>query len=127
LPENESSLRRRWTVIASGLLLFALALVVIYSSNNAFHSPVAVVVLAAIGLVAVLLQVRLRQRASRTRRIPQLLNVIGIVCAVAALFADRLGLASTLAQATALSAVGCFGISSVIVLDGLRKDRTTAK
>jgi len=128
LPETESSLPRRWTVIASGLLLFALALVVIYSSNNAFHSPIAVVVLAAIGLVAVLLQVRLRQSASGMRRIPQLLNVIGIVCAVAALFADRFGLASTLAEATALAAVGCFGISSVIVLDSLRnKDRTTAK
>ena len=127
MPETESSLPRRWTVIASGLLLFALALVVVYSSNNAFHSPIAVVVLAAIGLVAVLLQVRLRQNASRARRIPQLLNVIGIICAVAALFADRLGLISALAEATALAAVGCFGVSSVIVLDSLRKDRPTAK
>ena len=124
MPETESSLPRRWTIIASGLLLFALAFVVIYSSNNAFHSPVAVVVLAAIGLVAVLLQVRLRRSASRTQRIPQLLNVIGIVCSLAALFADRLGLASTIEQASALAAVGCFGISSVIVLDGLRKNRT---
>lgn len=114
-------------MIASGLLLFALALVVIYSGNNAFRSPVAVVVLSAIGLVAVLLQVRLRQNSSRIQRIPQVLNVIGILCAIGALFADRLGLASTAAQATALVAVGCFGISSVIVLDGLRKDRTAAK
>lgn len=127
MPETESSFPRRWTVIASGLLLFALALVVIYSSSNAFHSPVAVVVLSAIGLVAVLLQVRLRQTSTRTRRIPQLLTVIGILCAGAALFADRLGLASSVAEAIALAAVGCFGISSVIVLDGLRKDRTALK
>ena len=127
MPETESSFPRRWTVIASGLLLFALALVVIYSSSNAFHSPVAVVVLSAIGLVAVLLQVRLRQTSTRTRRIPQLLTVIGILCAAAALFADRLGLASSVAEAIALAAVGCFGISSVIVLDGLRKDRTALK
>ena len=127
MPETESSFPRRWTVIASGLLLFALALVVIYSGNNAFRSPVAVVVLSAIGLVAVLLQVRLRQNSSRIQRIPQVLNVIGILCAIGALFADRLGLASTAAQATALVAVGCFGISIVIVLDGLRKGRTAAK
>ena len=127
MSETESSFPRRWTVIASGLLLFALALVVIYSGNNAFRSPVAVVVLSAIGLVAVLLQVRLRQNSSRIQRIPQVLNVIGILCSIGALFADRLGLASTAAQATALVAVGCFGISSVIVLDGLRKGRTAAK
>ena len=41
--------------------------------------------------------------------------------------ADRLGLASSVAEAIALAAVGCFGISSVIVLDGLRKDRTALK
>jgi len=127
LPETEPSFPRRWTVIASGLLLFAIALVVLYSSNNAFHSPVAVVVLSAIGLIAVLLQVRLRRNPSRQRHIPQWLNVIGIIFALGALFADRLGLASALAQASALAAVGCFGISSVVVLDGLRKDRTAAK
>jgi uncharacterized membrane protein len=122
LAETESRGSRRWTVIASGLLLLAVALIVIYSGSTAFHSPVAVVVLAAIGLVAVLLQVRLRQNADV--RVPQWLNVIGILCALCALFADRLRLGSNFAQVIALGAVGCFGVSSMIVLDGLRKSRT---
>lgn len=124
MPETESRGTRRWTVIASGLLLLAVALIVIYSGSTAFHSPVAVVVMAAIGLVAVLLQVRLRQNADRGVRVPQWLNVIGILCALGALFADRLRLGSNFAQVIALGAVGCFGVSSVIVLDGLRKSRT---
>jgi len=123
LPETESRGTRRWTVIASGLLLLAIALIVIYSGSTAFHSPVAVVVMAAIGLVAVLLQVRLRQNVDRGVRIPQWLNVIGIVCALCALFADRLRFGSNFAQVIALGAVGCFGVSSVVVLDGLRKSR----
>ena len=123
MPETESRGTRRWTVIASGLLLLAIALIVIYSGSTAFHSPVAVVVMAAIGLVAVLLQVRLRQNVDRGVRIPQWLNVIGIVCALCALFADRLRFGSNFAQVIALGAVGCFGVSSVVVLDGLRKSR----
>jgi len=38
---------RRWTVIASGLLILALALVVIYTKAGAFLSPIALVVVAA--------------------------------------------------------------------------------
>jgi drug/metabolite transporter (DMT)-like permease len=125
LPETQSRAPRRWTVIASGLLLFAVAMIVIYSGATAFHSPVAVVVMAAIGLVAVLLQVRLRRSAHRNIRIPQWLNVIGILCALGALFADRLRLGSNFAQVIALAAVGCFGVSSVIILDGLRRGRAT--
>jgi hypothetical protein len=45
----QSTVARRWTVIASGLLLLALALVVIYTEPNAFDSPVALVVVSAIG------------------------------------------------------------------------------
>ncbi|MGC2139928.1 MAG: hypothetical protein WA627_19360, partial [Candidatus Sulfotelmatobacter sp.] len=48
------------TIIAAGLLLAALAVVVLYTSRRAFLSPVAMVVVAAIGLVALLLQRRLR-------------------------------------------------------------------
>src|SRR5579862_1678582 len=125
LPEAESHGARRWTVIASGLLLFAIALIVIYSGATAFHSPVAVVVMAAIGLIAVLLQVRLRRNADRNVRVPQWLNVIGILCALVALFADWLRLGPNLVQVIALGAVGCFGVSSVIVLDGLRNNRAT--
>lgn len=123
----DSHAPRRWTVIASGLLLCAIAVVVLYSGGAAFHSPVAVVVLSAIGLVAVLLQVRLRQNGTPGIRIPQWLNVIGIVCALTAVFADLLRLGSMLAQLSALAAVGCFGVSSVIVLDGIRKSRATPK
>jgi hypothetical protein len=45
-------------VIAAGLLILALALVVIYTGPRAFVSPIALVVVAAIGVAALLLQVR---------------------------------------------------------------------
>ena len=48
------------TIIAAGLLLAALAVVVLYTSRRAFLSPIAMVVVAAIGLAALLLQRRLR-------------------------------------------------------------------
>src|SRR2546422_11106864 len=53
---------RRWTVIASGLLCGVLALVVLYTNRSAFFSPLAVVVVGAIGLAAVLLQLRFHNR-----------------------------------------------------------------
>jgi drug/metabolite transporter (DMT)-like permease len=124
IPPNSS---RRWSVIAAGLLIFAIALVVIYAGSNAFHSPLAAVVLAAIGLAAVLLQLRLRHGSLRPVRIPQWLNLIGILCALCALFADWLRLGTNLYQVAALGAVGCFGVSSLIMLDGMRKNRVTPK
>jgi len=124
IPSNSS---RRWSVIAAGLLIFAIALVVIYAGSNAFHSPLAAVVLAAIGLAAVLLQLRLRQDSRRAVRIPQWLNLIGILCALCALFADWLRLGTNLYQVAALGAVGCFGVSSLIMLDGMRKSRVAPK
>jgi hypothetical protein len=124
IPSNSS---RRWSVIAAGLLIFAIALVVIYAGSNAFHSPLAAVVLAAIGLAAVLLQLRLRQDSLCPVRIPQWLNLIGILCAVCALFADWLRLGTNLYQVAALGAVGCFGVSSLIMLDGMRKSRVAPK
>jgi hypothetical protein len=114
-------------VIAAGLLIIAIALVVIYTRGAAFHSPTAVVVLAAIGLAAVLLQRRLREESPSQVRVPQWLNLIGIVCAACALFADWLRLDSDLYQVAALVAVGCFGISSFVVLDGIRKSRIAPK
>ena len=39
LSQSQSRVARRWTVIASGLLLLALALVVIYTGPSAFYSP----------------------------------------------------------------------------------------
>jgi uncharacterized membrane protein len=107
--------------------LLAIALVVIYTGRTAFHSPVAVMVLAAIGLVAVLLQLRLRPDSPDNVRAPRWLNVIGIVCALCALFDDRLRLSASLSQVMALSAVGCFAISSVVVLDAIRRSRVASK
>ena len=127
LPESSTSASRRWTVIAAGLLILAIALVVIYTGRSAFHSPIAAVVLAAIGLAAVLFQRRLRQDSPSQVRVPQWLNLIGIVCAVCALFADRLRLGANLYQVAALGAVGCFGISSFLVLEGIRKSRIAPK
>ncbi len=124
MPEASSAASRRWSVIASGLLILAIALVVLYASRSAFHSPLAVVVMAAIGFVAVLLQLRLRPNSVRA---PRWLNVAGIACAVCALFADRLRLSANLSQVTALGAVGCFAISSFIMLDGIRKSRVAQK
>jgi drug/metabolite transporter (DMT)-like permease len=127
LPGTPPLASRRWTVIASGLLLLAIALVVLYSGRTAFHSPVAVVVLAAIGLAAVLLQLRLRPDVPGKVRAPQWLNVVGILCALCALFADWLKLSSNLGQVIALVAVGCFAVSSFVVLDGIRKSRALPK
>ena len=125
MPETSSVASRRWTVIASGLLVLAIALVVLYAGSTAFHSPLAVVVLAAIGFVAVLLQLRLRPESAV--RAPRWLNVAGILCAVGALFADRLRLSANLSQVIALGAVGCFAVSSFIMLDGIRKSRVVPK
>jgi drug/metabolite transporter (DMT)-like permease len=127
LPQLPSNASRRWTVIAAGFLIFAIALVVIYAGAAAFHSPLAAVVLAAIGLAAVLFQLRLRQDPPRPVRVPQWLNLIGIVCAGCALFADRLRLGAGLYEVAAFGAVGCFGISSLIMLDGMRRNRVAPK
>ena len=54
-------LHRRWTVIASALLCGSLALVVMFTNRRAFYSPLAIVVVAAIGAAAVMLQTRLRK------------------------------------------------------------------
>jgi len=114
-------------VIAAGLLILAIGLIVMFTGNAAFHSPTAAVVLAAVGLVAVLMQLHLRPEAAQKVRAPQWLNLVGIVFAMAALFADYLKLSSALYQVSALGAVGCFGVSGVIVLDGIRRSRASAK
>jgi hypothetical protein len=133
------------TIIAAGLLLAALALVVLYTSRRAFLSPVAMVVVAAIGLAALLLQRRLRPdirsdlrpdrrselglaaqssspQTSPTRA-PLLLNAAGVLFAIAAVFADVLHLNPALMLITALAAVIAFAISAVIVLKALRNPR----
>ncbi len=127
MPETPSKPPRRWTVISAGLLILAIALIVLFTGNAAFHSPTSAVVLAAIGLVAVLLQLRLRPDGAQKVRAPQWLNFVGIVCASCALFADFLRLGPNLYQVAALGAVGCFGVSSLIMLDGIRRSRVSAK
>lgn len=114
---------RRWTVFAAGLLLLALALVVLYTNNRAFTSPLAIVVVAAIGLAALLLQLRLRKDIGTSVHAPVWLNVLGLVCALAAVFADRLRFSASLMQVAALGAIACFAISGVVVLHALRKKK----
>jgi len=119
---------RRWTVIASGLLCGLLALVVIYTKPNAFYSPIAVMIVAAIGLAAVLLQLRFYNREQpQPLHAPLWLNVLGIVFAVAALFADALGLRPAIAQMMPLGAIAAFSISSAVVLHAFRKHRIAEK
>jgi|SRR5579863_5503054 len=119
---------RRWTVIASGLLCGLLALVVIYTKPSAFFSPIAVMVVAAIGLAAVLLQLRFYNRQERQPvHAPVWLNAIGIIFALLTLFSDYLHMRPQLAQVMALGAVGSFSISSAIILHAFRKRRATSK
>jgi hypothetical protein len=119
---------RRWTVIASGLLCGVLAVVVLFTNPHAFFSPLAVVVVGAIGLAAVLLQLRLfgRERAGSVHA-PVWLNFLGILLSLAALFSDRLRFNSALTEALALGAVTTFGVSGAIILHAVRKQRTAAK
>ena len=118
--QSQSKVARRWTVIASGLLLLALALVVIYTGPNAFFSPVALVVVAAIGLAALLLQVWFRRDLPNIHS-PLWLNVLGILCAMVSLFADYLRMTRRMLDLVAFAAVVCFGISGSLLLHALRR------
>ena len=125
---NSGTKPRRWTVIAAGLLCGLLALVVIYTKPRSFRSPLAVVVVAAIGLAAVLAQLNFYNRQNRNPvHAPTWLNVIGILLAVAALFSDVLHLSPPAAQTMVLGAVLSFSISSAVILHAFRKRRTTPK
>jgi hypothetical protein len=112
---------RRWTIVAAGLLLAALALVVIYTTRGAFFNPLALVVVAAIGLAALLLQLRLRREARVRVSVPVWLNMLGIALAAGAVVADILRLSAVFLLAAALGAVLCFAISGIVVLNALRK------
>jgi uncharacterized membrane protein len=112
---------RRWTILAAGFLLLALALVIIYTSRRALFSPLALVVVAAIGLAALLLQLRLRRDTVIRVHSPFSLNLLGLIFAAAAIFSDLLHLSAALLQVAALGAVVCFAISGIVVLHALRK------
>jgi uncharacterized membrane protein len=120
LTNSGSGVARRWTVIASGLLLLALALVVIYTKPGAFYSPLALVVVAAIGLAAILLQVRFRKDWPSIVS-PLWLNILGLLCAVFSLTADYLGMTPRTLELSAFAAVICFGISGSLILKALRR------
>jgi hypothetical protein len=115
------------TLVAAGLLLAALGLVVLYTSRVAFLSPVALVVVAAIGVAALLLQLRLRPDLSSIRasssRGPLWLNAVGVVCAVGALCADVLHLSEAFMLTAALAAVVSFAVGGIMILSTLRKHR----
>jgi hypothetical protein len=120
LTQSGSGLGRRWTVIASGLLILALAQVVIYTGPNAFHSPVALVVVAAIGLAALLLQAWFHHDLPNIHS-PLWLNALGICCAMASLLGDYLRMARRTLDVLAFAAVVCFGISGSLILRALRR------
>jgi len=127
LPQSDSTsgstaASRRWTIVAAVLLLAALYLVVICTTRGAFFSPLALVVVAAIGLAALLLQLRLR-RDLQPVRAPLWLNLLALVLAVGAVFADILRLNPLVLLSAALGAVVCFAISGIVVLNALRKKR----
>jgi hypothetical protein len=127
-PSNPglNSQPRGATLIAAGLLLAALALVILYTSRGALLSPVALVVVAAIGVAALLLQLRLRPDLSSVRtsaRGPLWLNALGVVCAIGALFADILHLNGVFMLIAALAAVVSFAVGGIIILSALRKHR----
>lgn len=117
---SHSVVARRWTVIAAGLLILALALVVIYTGPAAFLSPIALVVVAAIGLAALLFQVRFRQDLPHVRS-PLGLNIVGLLCATGSLLVDYLHLTRSVLELVAFSAVVCFGISGSLILHALRR------
>lgn len=114
------------TIIASGLLLLALALVVIYTGPNAFLSPLALVVVAAIGLAALLLQLRFRRGLAHIRA-PFWLNLVGLACAAVALAADIVRLSRRALEIVAFAAVICFAISGTLILHALRHPRKTSQ
>lgn len=119
---NSGEVARRWTVIASGLLILALALVVIFTRRSAFLSPLALVVVAAIGFAALLLQVRFRRDMPDVQS-PFWLNILGIAFAAISLLADCLHVRHPLLEVAAFGAVFCFGISGALILKALRRRR----
>jgi hypothetical protein len=76
----------------------------------------------------VLLQLRFYNREqARPVRAPVSLNALGILFALAALFADVLHLRPAIAQMMPLGAIGAFSVSSAMVLHAFRKGRIGGK
>jgi uncharacterized membrane protein len=104
------------------------AVVVLFTNRRAFFSPLAVVVLGAVGLAAILLQLRFRRREQTNHVYSQVwLNALGILLALAALVSDLFHLGQQLTQTLALGAVTGFAISGAMILHAFRKQRTAQK
>ena len=112
---------RGWALVAAGFLLLALSLVVIYTRRGAFLSPLALVVVAAIGLAALLFQLRLRKDIDTRVHAPLWLNVLGLSFAIGAVIADFAHLRASYMLVAALAAVVCFAVSGISVLRSVRK------
>ena len=78
------------------------------------------VVVAAIGFAALLVQLRM-QRDAKAINSPVWLNVIAVLFALAVVFAGVLHLNAPLTLVAALGAIVCFAISGFVVLRALRK------
>ena len=98
---------------------------VTYTNRSAFLSPLAVVVISAIGLAAVLLQLRFRRDLTNAVHAPVWLNVLGVLFALPALFADFLRLGSQFSELMALGAV--LAVVGAILKFAIRKHRTVSK
>ena len=118
---------RRWNVILSGLLIGTLAIIVTFTNRAAFLSPTAVVVVSAIGLAAVLLQLRFRDPDLPGVYVPNWLNILAILFALVAFFGDVLHIGPQVSEVIALLAVGCFAISGGMVMHALRKRSAAPK
>jgi len=84
-------------------------------------SPLALVVVAAIGIAALLLQLRLRKDVSTSVRAPLWLNVLGLIFAIGAVCTDFLHLHANIMMVAALGSVVCFAASGVVVIRALRR------
>jgi heme A synthase len=91
-----------------------------YTNRGGLRSPLAIVVLAAIGLLALILQLRLRE--PRPVHAPLWFNLLGILFALAGLGSDLTHIHPELALALALVAVACFAVSAFAVLQALRRE-----
>jgi uncharacterized membrane protein len=118
--------QRRWTVISSGILVAALALIVMFTNSAAFFSPTAVAVVAAVGVMALMLQLKFRypQKAGEVH-LTTWFNLAGGILALMAFFRGWLHIRSAFAELITLAAIGCFGVSGALVLHKLRKRRTS--